>query len=353
MRNDIYKKLQKHLDRFGIGFPATASGIEIEILKRLFILEDAEMFLNMSETPEPPQMVAKRINKDSGVVAGILERMATDGLLFRFGEGEKACYSVAPFLIGIYENKIKVLDRELSKLIEEYFDEALTDQISQVLKDSSLMRVVPVGRSLRAVNTVSTYDQNREYIQSKEKIAISECICRIQKRNVGKGCDNPIETCMIFDWYADYFVKNSQGRFISQEEALEIQDRCEKAGLVSLTSNLTEGGIVLCHCCGCCCLGLGAAKSHPRPTEVFVSSYVSSVHTDLCTGCEACLDWCQMEAIRVEDDTASIDPDRCIGCGICVPVCPEGALELLQKPYVDQPMNPLQAAARLAEARKH
>ena len=60
---DIYNKLQKHLDRFGIGYPATESGVEIEILKRLFSKEEAEMFLNLGELPETSQEVAKRIKQ--------------------------------------------------------------------------------------------------------------------------------------------------------------------------------------------------------------------------------------------------------------------------------------------------
>ena len=32
----IYRDLQRHLDSFPIGYPATQSGVEIRILKRLF-----------------------------------------------------------------------------------------------------------------------------------------------------------------------------------------------------------------------------------------------------------------------------------------------------------------------------
>ena len=48
MTEDIYRNLQKRLDTYSIGFPATDSGVEIKILKELFSPEDAEMFLGMT-----------------------------------------------------------------------------------------------------------------------------------------------------------------------------------------------------------------------------------------------------------------------------------------------------------------
>jgi hypothetical protein len=36
MSENVYRKLQKQLDQYSLGFPATESGIEIKILKSLF-----------------------------------------------------------------------------------------------------------------------------------------------------------------------------------------------------------------------------------------------------------------------------------------------------------------------------
>jgi hypothetical protein len=32
---DVYRRLQRHLDELPVGYPATASGVELRILKRL------------------------------------------------------------------------------------------------------------------------------------------------------------------------------------------------------------------------------------------------------------------------------------------------------------------------------
>ncbi|MGV8074929.1 MAG: DUF362 domain-containing protein [Syntrophobacteraceae bacterium] len=346
MGSDNYRNLQEYLDSFGLGFPAAKSGIEIDVLKELFTEEEAEMFLNVRNIPETPLEVAERINSDPVSVGALLDRMAGDGLLFSIGQGAEKKYMVAPFLLGIYENKAHVLTEKVARLMDDYLNENYRNYIGETLRKTSFLRVIPVERSVEFFHTVSSYDRNRELIRSKDRIAVAKCICRSQKDKIGMACDKPTETCMVFDWYADYFVENKQGRAISKEEALEIQDRCEELGLVSLGSNIADMGIVLCHCCGCCCMSLTSAKKLPRPVETFVSNYYAAVNSDLCTGCEVCLDRCQMEAISIVDEVAAINRDRCIGCGVCVPACPTGAMEFLRKPELEAPINTLEASAK-------
>jgi heterodisulfide reductase subunit A-like polyferredoxin len=62
------------------------------------------------------------------------------------------------------------------------------------------------------------------------------------------------------------------------------------------------------------------------------SNYFARVDDAECTGCETCLERCQMEAIEVDDGVAAIDLIRCIGCGLCVTTCPVDAIELVKKP---------------------
>ena len=38
---DAYRRLQEHLDRMPIGYPATKSGVEISLLKTIFTPEEA------------------------------------------------------------------------------------------------------------------------------------------------------------------------------------------------------------------------------------------------------------------------------------------------------------------------
>jgi Na+-translocating ferredoxin:NAD+ oxidoreductase subunit B len=351
MDGDTYRRLQRYLNSMSIGFPATESGVEIELLKHFFTQEAAQMYMNLRELPEAPEQIAERINEDPKTVARFLDRMTQDGLLFRMAVEDKPMYAVAPFMVGICENKTLTATKEVLALITRYFDEAFIRRTGSILEKSAAMRIEPVGQFVDASQKVSTYSQNREYIKSKDKIAVMNCACRTLSNKTGKGCDKPLEACMAFDWYADYVVDIKLGRFVSKKEALDIQDGCEKAALVSLASNMSEGNIVLCHCCGCCCCQLQASKTLSRPAEMFVSNFHAAVDSDSCTTCGACLARCQMRAIYIENETARIDLDRCIGCGLCLTACPVSALELLQKSIVTERISPQELYVGLAQAR--
>ncbi|MDD3621185.1 MAG: 4Fe-4S binding protein [Methanofollis sp.] len=55
---------------------------------------------------------------------------------------------------------------------------------------------------------------------------------------------------------------------------------------------------------------------------------VAIVDSDLCVGCETCVDECPVEAIAMEDGIAVIDNDLCTDCGTCVDVCPAEAIQM-------------------------
>ncbi len=49
---------------------------------------------------------------------------------------------------------------------------------------------------------------------------------------------------------------------------------------------------------------------------------------NICIGCQACVGFCPIGAMRKSD--ARIEPFKCISCGACVRACPNGALELIE-----------------------
>ena len=51
---------------------------------------------------------------------------------------------------------------------------------------------------------------------------------------------------------------------------------------------------------------------------------------EICVGCQACVAFCPIGAMRKSD--ARIEPFKCISCGSCVRACPEHALELVDIP---------------------
>jgi electron transport complex protein RnfB len=84
------------------------------------------------------------------------------------------------------------------------------------------------------------------------------------------------------------------------------------------------------------------------------SNYYARVDQDLCSGCGACLERCQMEAVYLDDDWAVIDLKRCVGCGLCVTTCPTKAMSLSPKPRPEHyvpPLRPIDTYQRIAQER--
>jgi len=54
----------------------------------------------------------------------------------------------------------------------------------------------------------------------------------------------------------------------------------------------------------------------------------AKVDSELCTGCESCVDSCPSEAIKMENDKALVDADACVDCAVCVDECPVEAISM-------------------------
>ena len=96
MTDTLFRKLQERLDLYSMGFPATASGIELKILRYLFSEDDAAMFLALSHSLETPEAVASRLGQPVDDVASRLDDMAERGLLFRVKKDTGAKYGAIP-----------------------------------------------------------------------------------------------------------------------------------------------------------------------------------------------------------------------------------------------------------------
>lgn len=346
MSENIFRQLQEQLDQYSIGFPATESGVEIRILKKLFTEEEAEMYLYMSMMLETPDSVAGRLKQDPLQVAERLDEMAEKGLLFRVRKGAETKYGAAPFVVGIYEFQLKTMDAALARLFDDFFEEAFSEQGSQQVVP---MRTIPVNKSIGVSWKVMPYEDARGIVKSMKRLAVADCICRVQQGLLDNSCGKPLEVCLLAGSHGAYYVDKGMGRWVDQEEALEILDKCEEAGLVPQPFNaINPGG--MCNCCGDCCGMLRALKKHPRPVEMVVTNHYAVVEEDLCVGCEVCLDRCQMDAITMgEDGTALVDLDRCIGCGLCVTTCDAEAMTLQPKSSEDRREPPAKAQLTLME----
>jgi H+/Na+-translocating ferredoxin:NAD+ oxidoreductase subunit B len=348
---NVYQRLRERLDDMAVGYPATESGVEIRILKKIFTEPQADLFVKLRPIPEAPKDIAERLGLEAGVLADQLEEMAKKGLLFRVRKGESVRYAAVPYVVGIFEFQLNHMDAEFARDHEEYFETAFSKSIQGF--QTPVLRTVPIDRELVAEYPVAPFEDVLEIIENQTSIAVSPCVCRTTKELVDERCDKPLENCFSFGSHAAYYVENGMGHYISKEEAKEIVIANEKAGLVMQPFNAQKAG-GMCSCCGCCCGVLRGIKAQPVPADAVKSNYYAVVDEDECTGCETCMDRCQMDAITMVDDVAQLNLDRCIGCGLCITTCPTEALSLVKKDedhQYDPPVSGGETYIRIASER--
>jgi len=330
---DVYTRLREFMDTLPAGFPATPTGVEIRILKKLFTPEQAELAMKLPREPEEVGKIAARIGTAEAVLAPKLEEMAQKGLIFRTRDKDKVSYQACQFLVGVYEFQLNRLDKEFCELFEEYLPHI--GATLAPLKTKQL-RVIPVESAVEAAPTVASYNRIRELVKEQEIISLAPCICRQERGLLGKPCARPPETCFGFGAFGSFYIDNHMARAVTTDEALRIIDQAEEAGLVLNPSN-TQKLEWLCCCCTCCCPTLKFVKMMPRPADWVSSYYQAAIAADLCTGCGECIERCQMAAIKEGDDFSQMIEGRCIGCGLCVASCPVEAISLQPKPGMEAP----------------
>lgn len=331
--SDVYLRLQKHLDRQAVGFPAGRAGRNI--LRRIFTPQEAEIAACLSGRPEPIAAIHARAGHlavSAGELADILARIAQKGgIEFRESDGERF-YCNAPLILGMYEMQ---LDRLTPEFLRDF--NACTGEVQFGLEflRSGLpqMRTIPVAVSITPQHRAATFDEIASLLErAAGPFVLMACICRRKKALEGKRCrmTQREETCLCLGNLARWALACGQGREIGREEALEILARNQKEGLVLQPTN-TEEIEAVCSCCGCCCGMLAVHRKLPRPMDFWTTNFHARVDETLCDGCGACRIRCQAGAMEIgPGKQAVVDRHRCLGCGLCVPACRKGAVALVK-----------------------
>lgn len=332
---DDYRELQKHLDKMPVGYPATKSGVEIELLKAIFTPREAKIVTHLDYKHKTVAELFESAQNDvdsEEKLVDVLDAIVAKGGISRRRQDGRLQYAVIPFVLwGVYEQQLKRLDPAFLGDMGEY----LMGEMGYELATNKLpkMRVIPVEESVQIEHRVATYDELRLVIErAGDHIAIQDCICKKINDLQGKNCQTTDrrEVCMSLGYLADLYVEEGWGRQISQEEALEIARKSEEEGLVIMPGNEQEPTF-MCACCKDCCGMMMMMRAYPNPADVVASNYYVRVDTELCTGVGTCIDRCPMDALSMENGFAAVKLNRCIGCGLCVPVCPEDAISMVKK----------------------
>jgi electron transport complex protein RnfB len=336
---EVYRRLAQQLDALPIGFPATQSGVELELLAKIFAPEEAALAVLMGPMPEPAAAIALRAGLPGELVESKLDEMARRGLIRASVEEGKARFSLLPFLVGIYEGQLPRMDAHLARLFERYYRE--TEGGSVVQDAPPVHRVIPVEEAIPVDVEILPHEWASRLVQEARSWAVRDCVCRTQKRLLGQGCDHPLEVCLVFAPVEGAFDHSDVDRPLTTEEALLILRQAADAGLVHTVYNFREGLHHICNCCTCVCMFLRAVAEFGRFTGIARSTFRSGVEDVLCIGCGECIERCQFGALSLQDQVCVVESMRCMGCGLCAAACPTGALHLERLPEAEISLLPL------------
>jgi Na+-translocating ferredoxin:NAD+ oxidoreductase subunit B len=328
--NNIYEQLRETLDRYGIGFPSVP-GVDVAYLKGIFTEEHARVFVAMENRFQLATEIAERLNQNPDDIKTILDIMADKGLVMTSTKTEPTFYAPLPWLTG-WGDWTAFWEDEKTALLEQEYRKGFRQKMKGSNYKRNIFRTVPVYETIPDKSTVAPYDDIRKIIERADSISVADCYCDAHRKKQGQHTTEPLERCFLFGVYADYLIEKGFGRRLSKEEAMAILTKCEDAGLVHNVTDL-ENPIFICNCPEYCGSNI-ARRVAPSPFAISprIHNYVASVNTDQCSGCEACLESCNLKAISMgQQGVAQINGETCVGCGVCVTKCPAEALTLKER----------------------
>jgi NAD-dependent dihydropyrimidine dehydrogenase PreA subunit len=342
MREDIYRRLARHLSSLGMGYPEKEE--LLEILRENFTPLEAEVALAIPTKVIPFEPVSVNEitppkNVSSEELEQILSNLAQRGLLFskKMKDG-RGGYALQQFGYGFpqtffWRGVNTPNAKKMADLVARYSGKEQLKEIYGNTKTKAF-RYLPATPSFEPEShAVFPFEMMEGVVEKANVIALVHCPCRATSHLIGKKrCDHPLENCIKYDELAEYLIEKRIGREITKKEALEVIRKSEEAGLVHLVDNAREGIKHTCNCCGCCCWSVGTIRRKKIPRDVLMATYfLRETDKERCTGCGACVEICPVQVIKMEGDFPVVDNEWCIGCGVCAIPCPASAVRLVRK----------------------
>lgn len=186
-----YVKLQRHLDRQTVGFPATKSGAEIRILQHIFSPEEAELASCLTYQAEPVETIferTKHLVESPAKLKEQLESIQKKGGIESRTVDDNRLYSNAPLVVGMYEYQVNRLTPDFIKAFDQYTT-GKTFGIEFLSTKLPQMRTIPIEKSIQPKTAVSPFDTAVSLLETSEgPFVILECICRKKRSLKGKSC---------------------------------------------------------------------------------------------------------------------------------------------------------------------
>ena len=268
-RKLILKLGQMITDRVGV--KVTVEDPEYWGLAEVLTDEMAEVCLSMKvRKPMTLEQIARKSGKDPERVQKLLDEMSVIGMIeYNWENADHHKQYVLPMFVPGCAEFMMMNDKQVEEhpILADFFENMSRLPLEKVTP------MVPPGGSGIGMHVIPV----EKAIPAKQESASVDM--------------------------ADYLVETGKGRYVSQEEVLEILERAERNGFVHQITNIDgeDKIFAICNCAPGVCNAL-------RTSQLFNTPNMSR------------------SAYR-----AHVEASKCVACGQCVEVCPVGAAKLGQK----------------------
>jgi Pyruvate/2-oxoacid:ferredoxin oxidoreductase delta subunit len=343
MKKSEYYLLARSIEKNPFGIPHKDGDISkalIDFLKLIYTPQETGLIRFLDPYPffKTARQVADEAGRNIDEVKAILEGAHTKYALMGLNEKDQHALPTIFYLFNYHHRypQIKPGDLEAARLYQKFFiEEGFYKRFETSDAGTPVFRTLPVGRSIKADQTVLTFEEAHARIENLETddIALVPCPCRTRTEKLEiRECKDkfPIAACIIPGDNGRKFIALGMGKQATKAQALKYLDEMQDLGLVVNSDNaMAPDPIVMCLCCGCCCNQLRGRTRWDNPGAVLESNFIPVANED-CVMCGTCVERCFMEALALDEETARsvVDPQKCIGCGVCTLGCPQDALRL-------------------------
>lgn len=359
---ESHRRLAERLNRFPQGAPPT--DLLFRILHVLFTAEEAGLVALLPIRPFTAAHAARVWRKPVRECLDILDRLSDRGMMLDLEQPDGTrVFVLPPPMAGFFEfSMMRIGNGYDQKLLAELFHQYLNVEEefvrtlfaggeTQLGRAFVSERVLP-GDTLHVLD----YERASDVIRTASHIGIGTCYCRHKMAHLGKACGAPMDICMTFNGTAGSLIRHGIARRVDVAEGLDLLDQAVGHNLVQFGENVREQVGFICHCCGCCCEAMLAAKRFAALTPIATTNFLPEVVTGECTGCGTCAEVCPVEAMGLVSAGDPLHPKRkqarlnestCLGCGVCVRACSRRAIRL--RPRARRVITPVNTAHRVVQ----
>lgn len=338
-----------------------------KILRLLFSEREAGLVALLPIKPFTAARAAEIWKTDLVETRKTLDELAGRAILVDVLCDGEMTYTLPPPMAGFFEFSMMrtrgdIDQKLLGELLYQYLnveDEFIRELFAR--GETQLGRAFVHEPMLSAENALHVLDYERasEVIRTARVRGVGRCYCRHKMEHVGKNCAAPQDICMTFGGAAESLTRHGYARTVTASEGIDLLQQAYEHNLVQFGENVRENVGFICHCCGCCCEAMIAARKFGLLHPVHTSNFLPVVDETKCNGCGKCVSVCPVEAMTLVSANdprypkmkrAKLDENLCLGCGVCARTCePRKGISLKSRPQrVITPLNGVHRAVVMA-----